>query len=53
MINSKGLPYGVQVMTMPYQDERCLRLMKVIDDMFRFDKNPIWLELKHNIKSLN
>ena len=38
MKNSKGLPYSVQVWTLPYQDEKCLRIAKEIDDMFKFNE---------------
>lgn len=39
MKSSKGLPYGIQVLTMPYEDERCLRLSQEIDKIFKFNES--------------
>lgn len=33
---SAGLPVGVQVVGLPYEEERVLALMKVIDRQFQF-----------------
>ena len=35
-----GLPIGFQICTLPYKEEKCLRLMKEIDDLYNFSKNP-------------
>jgi len=37
---TKGLPVGVQVATMTYNDELCLSLMKQIEDAFNFHEFP-------------
>jgi Asp-tRNA(Asn)/Glu-tRNA(Gln) amidotransferase A subunit family amidase len=33
MTNSAGLPVGVQVATLPFQEEKALRVMKEIQDV--------------------
>lgn len=37
--DSLGLPLGIQVATLPNQDEWCLRVMKEIDSIYKFDIN--------------
>lgn len=37
--NSEGIPLGVQIATLPNQDEKCLAFMNIIDNIHRFDKN--------------
>jgi len=37
MENSEGLPVGVQVITLPYQEELCLKVMKDIESGLRKD----------------
>ena len=39
LVTSKGLPVGVQVLTLPNEEELCLRIMKDVDDINRFDVN--------------
>jgi fatty acid amide hydrolase len=39
MKDSLGLPIGVQVATLPNEDELCLRLMKEVDSFYSFDVN--------------
>jgi hypothetical protein len=36
-INSEGLPVGVQVATLPNNDELCLHLMEQIEKAIRFN----------------
>ena len=40
MEGSSGLPMSVQVMTPAYEDEKCLRLMKEIEDIASFRDEP-------------
>ena len=43
MKDAKGLPYGLQVLTLPYQDEKALRLMQEVDQIFKFsDSKKVW-----------
>merc|ERR1711964_860415 len=44
MIDSDQLPIGIQVLTKPFEDERCLRIMKELQDHFNF-KIPVKVEL--------
>ena len=39
MKDSFGLPIGIQIATLPNQDELCLRLMKEVDSFYSFDVN--------------
>lgn len=36
MEGSEGLPYGIQVVTLPYKDELALKVMKDVEEVFRF-----------------
>eukprot|EP00002_Diphylleia_rotans_P030355 TRINITY_DN622_c0_g1_i1.p1 TRINITY_DN622_c0_g1~~TRINITY_DN622_c0_g1_i1.p1 ORF type:complete len:599 (-),score=128.60 TRINITY_DN622_c0_g1_i1:144-1940(-) len=40
MVGASGLPVGVQVAALPWQDEKCLRGMKIIQDLISFDEKP-------------
>jgi len=35
---SDGMPIAVQVMTLPYEDEKCLAIMKILESQVRFKK---------------
>ena len=39
MKTSQGLPVSIMVATLPKQDEKCLRLVKEIDNITRYDLN--------------
>jgi fatty acid amide hydrolase len=39
MKDSLGLPIGIQIATLPNQDELCLRIMKEVDGFYSFDVN--------------
>jgi len=41
MEGSKGLPVGIQVSTMPYQDEKCIGAMRILEKLIHFDKIPL------------
>jgi len=46
MRNTVGLPVGVQVVTKPFEEEKCLNIMNLIDGEIQFykkNKFPIWL----------
>ena len=36
---SEGLPVGVQVATLPFQDELCLRVMRELEGLLQFRKH--------------
>ena len=38
MKDSKGLPVGVQVFTLPFEDEKALAVMKILEDVYKFDR---------------
>jgi fatty acid amide hydrolase len=40
MKNSEGLPITVQVLTLPFEDEKCLGIMKVIEKNIDFHELP-------------
>jgi fatty acid amide hydrolase len=40
MKGSIGLPVGVQVMTLPWEDEKCLAIMKTLEDQIKFHQFP-------------
>lgn len=44
MEDSAGLPIGIQVTTLPNQDELCLGIMKVIEDLVPFREKPRCLD---------
>jgi fatty acid amide hydrolase len=44
MIDSDQLPIGIQVLTKPFEDETCLRIMKELQEHFKF-KIPVKVEL--------
>lgn len=51
LATAKGLPYGFQILTLPYQDEKCLRISKEVDSVFKFSENKqAWDILRENIK---
>jgi len=35
---SKGLPVGLQVMTLPWEDEKCMAIMRIIDEEIKFSE---------------
>ncbi len=35
MVNSAGLPIGIQIMTPPFEDERCMRCMREIEALLK------------------
>lgn len=37
--NSKGMPLGIQVSTLPYEDEKCLTIMKHFQELTDFRDN--------------
>lgn len=41
MAGASGLPVALQVATLPYEDEKALGLMKVLEDIFGFHKHPL------------
>ncbi|OMJ90987.1 hypothetical protein SteCoe_6558 [Stentor coeruleus] len=41
MEDSEGLPYGIQVVTLPYKDELALKVMKDVEDVFKFHSFPL------------
>jgi Asp-tRNA(Asn)/Glu-tRNA(Gln) amidotransferase A subunit family amidase len=43
--DSKGLPVGVQVATMTFEDELCLGIMKQIENSFNFHEFPLVAEI--------
>ncbi len=54
--DSIGMPTSVQIVTMTFNDELCLRLMKEIDRIYQFDKNhadKVFERLKKNNNKLN
>lgn len=52
MKGAKGLPFAVQVLTLPYQDEKCLCLMKETDNVYKFSQNQeAWDKQKERVKS--
>ncbi len=42
-LDSEGLPVAVQIATLPFQDEACLRLMRVVEQGARFQAAPQFL----------
>mmetsp|Transcript_17335 Transcript_17335/g.25806 ORF Transcript_17335/g.25806 Transcript_17335/m.25806 type:complete len:98 (+) Transcript_17335:317-610(+) len=47
MEGSAGLPLSVAVLTSSFQDEKCLQVMKVIEDLVQFAAEPTaYLESK-------
>eukprot|EP01102_Stenamoeba_stenopodia_P021690 TRINITY_DN8818_c0_g1_i1.p1 TRINITY_DN8818_c0_g1~~TRINITY_DN8818_c0_g1_i1.p1 ORF type:complete len:634 (+),score=79.47 TRINITY_DN8818_c0_g1_i1:230-2131(+) len=38
--NDQGLPVGVQVVALPFKDEKCMRVMKDIAEQIRFNQVP-------------
>ena len=41
MSGSQGLPYSVQVISLPYKDELVLKVMKKVEDILQFHRFPI------------
>ena len=41
MKNSEGLPVCLQVVGCTYQDEKVLRVMKIVQDLYKFHKIPL------------
>lgn len=41
MLGASGLPIALQVAALPYEDEKALGVMKVLEDIFGFHKHPI------------
>ena len=41
MKNSEGMPLGVQITTLPYQEELCLNVMKQVESEIGFHELPI------------
>lgn len=49
---AKGLPISVQVNTMPYQEERCLKIMQEVDSINKYGKNKEIADIiKQKVKS--
>lgn len=49
---AKGLPISVQVSTMPYQEERCLKIMQEVDSVNKYSENKeIAKAIKNKVKS--
>ena len=46
MIGSEGLPIGIQVATVQYEDEKCLAISKRVDEMLQKHKilQPVKLQ---------
>lgn len=42
VIGSKGLPVGIQISTLPFEDEKCLGIMKVIEELVGMDHLPLY-----------
>lgn len=43
MKDAVGQPFGLQVLTLPYQDEKALRLLKELDNVFKFSEDKkVW-----------
>lgn len=40
MDNSSGMPLSIQVMSAPFQDETCLRVMKELEKLVQFKHKP-------------
>lgn len=38
---SVGLPISIQVSALPYQDEKALAVMKIIEEQFPFYRHPV------------
>lgn len=38
MSGTKGLPMGVQVAALPWMDEKCFPVMKLIEEAVKFEK---------------
>jgi Asp-tRNA(Asn)/Glu-tRNA(Gln) amidotransferase A subunit family amidase len=47
----KGLPFGIQVATLPNTDEKCLRIMKEVDDMFKFSQSEEWSKQRQRVST--
>ena len=41
MVGSAGLPVSLSIMTPLFQDEKCLRVMKEVEGLAKFDKEPV------------
>ena len=41
MQGTAGLPVAVQVVSLPYQDEKALGVLKLLEDLFQFRKHPL------------
>lgn len=41
MENASGLPVALQVAALPFEDEKALGVMKVLEGLFNFHKHPI------------
>jgi len=39
MKGSVGMPIGVQITTLPYEDEKCVNLMRQVEEEINFRKN--------------
>ena len=39
--DSAGMPIGLSIMTPPYRDETCLRVMKEVERVVRFKEEPL------------
>lgn len=38
MENSEGLPIGIQVVARPWEDELCMKVMEIIENLVQFEK---------------
>ena len=41
MKNSEGIPFGLQVVSLPFKDEQVLNVMKLVESVFEFHQHPI------------
>ena len=42
MVGAAGLPVSVQIVTRPWRDELCLRVMRDLEEVIRFkEKHPL------------
>lgn len=40
VINCKGLPISIQVAALPFEDEKCLKGMQVVENIYKFYNLP-------------
>ena len=52
MTGSKGMPMGIQVSTLPFQDEKCVAIMKHFQELTGFKKNLPVLDIDFEVRPL-